>query len=112
MTKIAASPQVGARHDVLPVPPDAEVRALAYELAERSTPSRAARWLDRASPTSWAMQLATGDPELKVALFRFVDAYPGCVAPDDVLQHLHDELGGHPSSRLIRLLVRAAEGVP
>jgi len=58
------------------------------------------------------MHLATDDPDLKVALFRFVDAYPALGEPDAVLDHLHDELGTQATSRLLRTGVRTAEHLP
>jgi RHH-type proline utilization regulon transcriptional repressor/proline dehydrogenase/delta 1-pyrroline-5-carboxylate dehydrogenase len=46
-----------------------------------------------------AMDVATGDEELRAALFRFVDVVPACRSVDDVVAHLTsflDEVGDRP----------------
>ena len=48
-----------------------------------------------------AMELATGDQELRTALFRFVDVVPACRSLDDLARHLTgflDELPDGPPS--------------
>jgi proline dehydrogenase len=40
-----------------------------------------------------AMELATGDQELRAALFRFVDVVPACRSLDDLARHLATFLG-------------------
>ncbi len=42
---------------------------------------------------SRAMELATGDAELRAALFRFVDVVPACRSLDDLARHLTGFLG-------------------
>ena len=39
------------------------------------------------------MNLTLGDPEVKVQLFRFIDAMPALTSPDTVRSHLHEYLG-------------------
>ncbi|MBA3298982.1 MAG: hypothetical protein H0U24_02770, partial [Thermoleophilaceae bacterium] len=39
-----------------------------------------------------AMELASGDAELRAALFRMVDVTPACRSPDDLARHLADYL--------------------
>ena len=43
-----------------------------------------------------AMELATGDQELRAALFRFVDVVPACRSLDDLARHLTGFLGELP----------------
>jgi RHH-type proline utilization regulon transcriptional repressor/proline dehydrogenase/delta 1-pyrroline-5-carboxylate dehydrogenase len=45
---------------------------------------------------SRAMELATGDQELRAALFRFVDVVPACRSLDDLARHLTGFLGELP----------------
>jgi proline dehydrogenase len=47
---------------------------------------------------SRAMELATGDEELRAALFRFVDVVPACRSLDDLARHLTAFLGELPES--------------
>jgi len=67
-----------------------DVRRIGHELAAAfpSAVRRPARALN-----DQAMALASGDEELKAALFRFVDVVPACRGVDDLARHLIDELG-------------------
>jgi RHH-type proline utilization regulon transcriptional repressor/proline dehydrogenase/delta 1-pyrroline-5-carboxylate dehydrogenase len=45
-----------------------------------------------------AMELASGDSELRAALFRFVDVVPACRSLDDLARHLTSFLGEMPTA--------------
>lgn len=62
-----------------------ELRAVGEELAAAfpSSSRRPLRALD-----ARAMELATGDQQLRAALFRFVDVVPACRSLDDLARHL------------------------
>jgi RHH-type proline utilization regulon transcriptional repressor/proline dehydrogenase/delta 1-pyrroline-5-carboxylate dehydrogenase len=47
-----------------------------------------------------AMELASGDRELRTALFRFVDVTPACRSLDDLARHLRDFLEEVPEAPL------------
>jgi proline dehydrogenase len=47
---------------------------------------------------SRAMEMATGDQELRAALFRFVDVVPACRSLDDLARHLAGFLGEVPDA--------------
>jgi RHH-type proline utilization regulon transcriptional repressor/proline dehydrogenase/delta 1-pyrroline-5-carboxylate dehydrogenase len=47
-----------------------------------------------------AMEMASGDRELRAALFRFVDVVPACRSLDDVARHLADFLEELPDAPL------------
>jgi RHH-type proline utilization regulon transcriptional repressor/proline dehydrogenase/delta 1-pyrroline-5-carboxylate dehydrogenase len=47
-----------------------------------------------------AMEMASGDRELRAALFRFVDVVPACRSLDDVARHLTDFLEEVPEAPL------------
>ena len=64
---------------------ESEIRRIGAELAD-AFPSNARHPL-RALDTR-AMELASGDQELKAALFRFVDVVPACRSLDDLARHL------------------------
>ncbi len=64
---------------------DAELRRVGQALAD-AFPSGARQPL-RALDTR-AMEIATGDAELRAALFRFVDVVPACRSLDDLARHL------------------------
>ena len=65
-------------------PPQAEILAEGERLAASLPASRGpVRALD-----DRAMDLATHDPELRAALFRFVDVVPACRSLDDLSRHL------------------------
>src|SRR5215218_7604229 len=53
------------------------------------------------------MNLTLGDPEVKVQLFRFIDAMPSLSSPEAVRSHLHEylgEAGDRVSAWLLRML--------
>jgi RHH-type proline utilization regulon transcriptional repressor/proline dehydrogenase/delta 1-pyrroline-5-carboxylate dehydrogenase len=52
--------------------------------------------LGRRALDARAMELATGDQELRAALFRFVDVVPACRSLDDLARHLTGFLGELP----------------
>jgi RHH-type proline utilization regulon transcriptional repressor/proline dehydrogenase/delta 1-pyrroline-5-carboxylate dehydrogenase len=65
-------------------PPQAEILAVGEGLAASLPPSRGPlRALD-----DRAMDLAAHDPDLRAALFRFVDVAPACRDLDDLARHL------------------------
>jgi RHH-type proline utilization regulon transcriptional repressor/proline dehydrogenase/delta 1-pyrroline-5-carboxylate dehydrogenase len=72
-----------------------EIREIGAELAA-AFPS-VARHPVRALDTR-AMELASGDTELRAALFRFVDVAPACRSLDDLAKHLTDFLNELPDS--------------
>jgi proline dehydrogenase len=56
-----------------------------------------------------AMEMASGDRELRAALFRFVDVVPACRSLDDVARHLADFLEELPDAPLpLEAAMRAA----
>ncbi len=72
-----------------------EIRRVGAELAA-AFPS-AARHPMRALDTR-AMEIASGDRELRAALFRFVDVVPACRSLDDLARHLKDLLQELPET--------------
>ncbi|TMM07854.1 MAG: hypothetical protein E6G05_02445 [Actinobacteria bacterium] len=72
-----------------------EIRRIGAELAA-AFPS-AARHPMRALDTR-AMEIASGDRELRAALFRFVDVVPACRSLDDLARHLTDLLEQLPET--------------
>ena len=72
-----------------------EIRRVGAELAA-AFPS-AARHPVRAIDAR-AMELASGDRELRAALFRFVDVVPACRSLDDLARHLTDFLEELPDA--------------
>jgi RHH-type proline utilization regulon transcriptional repressor/proline dehydrogenase/delta 1-pyrroline-5-carboxylate dehydrogenase len=72
-----------------------EIRRIGAEVAGafRSSARHPMRALD-----TRAMELATGDRELRAALFRFVDVVPACRSLDDLARHLAGFLGELPET--------------
>src|SRR5579875_261336 len=73
-----------------PDPVERELRSVGESLAAAFP--HGARLGLRALDTR-AMELATGDQELRAALFRFVDVVPACRSLDDLARHLTGFLG-------------------
>jgi proline dehydrogenase len=73
----------------------AELRRVGEQLAASfpSTARQPLRVLD-----ARAMEMATGDLELRTALFRFVDVVPACRSLDDLARHLTSFLGELPET--------------
>jgi len=92
--------------------PEAEVRAFARQLAERATPSAAARARQRLSPNERAMAWATRAPAFKTQLFRFVDAVPACRDASDIAAHLAEYLQRPDSPPAVRGGLRLAQRLP
>ena len=91
-------PSTSASDPAPPLPDEleSELRRVGESIAEAfpSTGRLGLRALD-----SRAMELATGDAELRAALFRFVDVAPACRSLDDLARHLTgflDELSDGP----------------
>jgi proline dehydrogenase len=82
-----------------------EIRAIGADLAAGfpSSLRHPMRTLD-----ARAMELASGDRELKAALFRFVDVVPACRSLDDLARHLTDFLDEVPNSPAGRTPISAA----
>ena len=85
------------------IPPDTDSEALIEQELHRvgselsasfpSTTRHPLRALD-----ARAMDMATGDRELRAALFRFVDVVPACRSLDDLARHLTGFLGEVPET--------------
>src|SRR5262245_52031988 len=89
------------------VPPERDVESLARNILHAA--SARPRLLDvNARLLGWA----TKRPEFKVGLFRFVDVFPACRTPDDVLVHLDEYVATKDAPHLIRGGVKLAHGVP
>ncbi|MGI8595375.1 MAG: hypothetical protein ACR2ML_13620 [Solirubrobacteraceae bacterium] len=73
-----------------------EIQAIGRELAA-TFPSRAGHPVKALDGK--AMELASGDEQLRAALFRFVDVVPACRSLDDLASHLRsylDEVSERP----------------
>jgi proline dehydrogenase len=86
MVAMATAPQTDdPRPSPEPDPVERELRAVGESLAAAFP--QGSRLGLRALDTR-AMELATGDEELRAALFRFVDVVPACRSLDDLARHL------------------------
>ncbi|MDQ6835928.1 MAG: hypothetical protein M3016_07035, partial [Actinomycetota bacterium] len=86
-----SSPRAASDHETVEVELGQVGRALARALPSASrNPVRA---LD-----ARAMELASGDQELRAALFRFVDVAPACRSLDDLARHLTGFLAEVPET--------------
>src|ERR1700722_17967500 len=79
-------------------------RALFERIGRGPAPWHRAWWDDR------LMNLTLGDPEVKVQLFRFIDAMPVLTTTESVRQHLAEYLGeaGERVPWWLRLALRLA----
>ena len=55
---------------------------------------------------------ATKRPHFKTSLFRFVDVFPACTTPHDVLDHLDEYLLTDDTPGIVRAGLGAAHAVP
>ncbi len=89
------------------VPPEAEVEALARRILKDASPRR-----NPFDVNARLLAWTTKKPAFKVGLFRFVDVFPACRTPHDVLDHLDEYVATDDAPRLIRTGVKVAHGVP
>jgi RHH-type proline utilization regulon transcriptional repressor/proline dehydrogenase/delta 1-pyrroline-5-carboxylate dehydrogenase len=88
------------------------VRDLTARLLRASREGPARRLRHRLDSSEALMDWAVARPELKVPLFRFVDALPACRTASDVMDHLQGYLDGPASPRVVRTGIRAAAAIP
>ncbi len=93
---MATAPKTAETHDPAPSQDELvqrELRSVGESIAAAfpSSSRLGLRALD-----SRAMELATGDQELRAALFRFVDVVPACRSLDDLARHLTSFLAELP----------------
>jgi len=89
---------------------EAEVQRIGHELAA-ALPSAARHPLRTID--SRAMDLTSGDAELRAALFRFVDVVPACRSLDDLARHLSAFAGEVPEPPVpLAAAMRMAESRP
>jgi proline dehydrogenase len=107
VTGSATSERTGEGHDEAL---EADIRRIGKELADAfpSVSRNPIKALD-----ARAMELASGDAELRAALFRFVDVTPACRSLDDLARHLRDFLEEVPdASAPIAAAMRIAHTKP
>ncbi|MGQ0823718.1 MAG: proline dehydrogenase family protein [Actinomycetota bacterium] len=90
------------------VPAEADVEQLARAILRAAAPSARARFDANARLLAWAAKR----PDFKTGLFRFVDVFPACTSPADVLDHLDQYLRTDDSPAVVRAGLRAAHGLP
>jgi RHH-type proline utilization regulon transcriptional repressor/proline dehydrogenase/delta 1-pyrroline-5-carboxylate dehydrogenase len=88
---------------------EAPIRTIGTDLAARMPKPRA---VSAARVERRMTDMLVKDPELRAALFRFVDVRPACSTPQDVTRHLHELLSdAEGSARARRMSTITAKGV-
>jgi proline dehydrogenase len=80
---------------------EAPIRTIGTDLAARMPKPRA---VSAARVERRMTDMLVKDPELRAALFRFVDVRPACSTPQDVTRHLHELLEDANGSNQARLI--------
>ena len=78
-----------------PLDLEAPIRTIGTDLAARMPKPRV---VSAARVERRMTEMLVKDPELRAALFRFVDVRPACDTPQDVTRHLHELLQDAPNS--------------
>jgi RHH-type transcriptional regulator, proline utilization regulon repressor / proline dehydrogenase / delta 1-pyrroline-5-carboxylate dehydrogenase len=93
-------------------PDEADVEALARRILRAARPSPVERVRGAFDPGERLMTWATKRPDFKTGLFRFVDVFPACTSPHDVLDHLDEYLVTGDTPRVVRAGLAAAHTAP
>src|SRR5262245_40632755 len=93
-------------------PVEQDVEDLARTILRRARPSPATRVRNAFDVNTRLLTWATKRPHFKTGLFRFVDVFPACTTPHDVLDHLDEYLRTDATPGIVRAGLGTAHAIP
>jgi RHH-type proline utilization regulon transcriptional repressor/proline dehydrogenase/delta 1-pyrroline-5-carboxylate dehydrogenase len=96
----------------VPAPDENDVEALARKILRAARPSPAQRVRAAFDVNTRLLTWATKRPHFKAGLFRFVDVFPACTSPQDVLDHLDEYVVTEDTPGIVRVGLGAAHVMP
>src|ERR1700741_3486258 len=96
----------------MPRPDENDVEDVARGLLRAARPSALARARGAFDVNARLLEWAVKRPHFKTGLFRFVDVFPACTSPHDVLDHMDEYLLTDDAPRLVRTGLGVAHATP
>ncbi|MGH8979127.1 MAG: proline dehydrogenase family protein, partial [Acidimicrobiia bacterium] len=93
-------------------PDENEVEALARRILRAARPSLTERAGAAFDVNTRMLTWATKRPHFKAGLFRFVDVFPACTSPQDVLDHLDEYVVTDDTPGIVRTGLGVAHAMP
>ena len=96
----------------MPRPAEDDVEDLARQILRSAQPSPAVRVRNAFDVNTRLLTWATKRPHFKTGLFRFVDVFPACTSPHDVLDHLDEYVLTDDTPGIVRAGLGTAHALP
>ncbi len=96
----------------MPRPAEDDVEDLARQILRSAQPSPAVRVRNAFDVNTRLLTWATKRPHFKTGLFRFVDVFPACTSPHDVLDHLDEYIVTDDTPGIVRAGLGTAHALP
>ncbi len=96
----------------MPRPAEDDVEDLARQILRSAQASPAARVRNAFDVNTRLLTWATKRPHFKTGLFRFVDVFPACTSPHDVLDHLDEYVLTDDTPGIVRAGLGTAHALP
>ena len=93
-------------------PAEDDVEDLARQILVAARPTIGDRFRDAFDPSARMLAWTAKRPHFKTGLFRFVDVFPACTSPADVLDHLDEYVLTDDTPGVVRAGIGAAHAVP
>ena len=93
-------------------PDENDVEDVARQILKAARPSPAQRARNAVDVNARMLTWATKRPHFKAGLFRFVDVFPACTSPQDVLDHLDEYVVTDDTPGVVRAGLGVAHAMP